>query len=113
CKLIRADRRPWCPVNGVVLLVPWDATEGDESVRLSSNVLNRDLAAARDVLQMRYPTIGVVCDLETARGFNEFRTGFPSEVLKQRIGQRLPLVPDVHADKVPMLLAQAAEWITL
>jgi hypothetical protein len=113
CKLIRADRRPWCPVNGIVLLVPWDATESDESVRLSSNILSRDLAAARDVLQMRYPTIGVVCDLETARGFDEFRTGFPSEVLKQRIGQRLPLAPDVDADKVPLLLAQAAQWIGL
>jgi hypothetical protein len=54
-----------------------------------------------------------VCDLETARGFDEFRTGFPSEVLKQRIGQRLPLAPDVDADKVGTLISQAAQWIGL
>lgn len=113
CKLIRMERRPWCPLNGVVALVPWDATESEESVRLSSNVLYRDLAAAREILQMRYPTYSVVCDLETARGFNEFRNGFPAEVLKQRIGQRLPLAPDVDTDKVQLLISKASEWIGL
>lgn len=113
CRLIREERRPWCPINGTVVLVPWEATESDESVRLSSNVLHRELGAVRESLQMRYPTYAVVCDLETARGFDEFRTGFPSEVLKQRIGQRLPLAPDVDPDKVPALIAKAAEWIGL
>jgi hypothetical protein len=55
----------------------------------------------------------LVCDLEQADGFAEFRRGFPKEMLKQRIGQRLPVVPDRPADEVPGVLAQAADWIRL
>jgi hypothetical protein len=113
CRLIRRDRRPWCPVNGLVVLVPWSATETDDAVRAGSGVLQRDLNAARSALQLRYPTYAVVCDLETARGFAEFRSGFPSDVLRQRIGQRLPLGPDVDAPSVPGVVAAAVQWIGL
>jgi hypothetical protein len=59
-------------------------------------MLQRDLTAARDALQLRYPTYALVCDLEAARGFNEFRRSFTPDTLKKgRIGQRLPLVPDL------------------
>jgi hypothetical protein len=111
CRLIRRDRRPWCPINGLVVLVPWSAAETDDTARAGSGVLQRDLNAARSTLQLRYPTYAVVCDLETARGFAEFRSGFPADVLRQRIGQRLPLGPDVDPGSVPGVVAAAVEWI--
>lgn len=111
CRLIRRDRRPWCPVNGLVVLVPWAAAETDDDARVGSGVLQRDLNAARATLQLRYPTYAVVCDLETARGFAEFRSGFPPDFLGHRIGQRLPLAPDVETTAVPRLVADAVEWV--
>jgi hypothetical protein len=112
CKLIRRDRRPWCPVNGMMVLVPWAATESDEVGKEAAAMLQRDLAAARDALQLRYPTYALVCDLEAARGFNEFRRSFTPETLKKgRIGQRLPLVPDLSPDEVPGLLERGVQWI--
>jgi hypothetical protein len=113
CRLIRRDRRPWCPVNGVVVLIPWGATETDAGARAASGILSRDLNAARGTFQERYPTYAVVCDLETARGFAEFRSGFPADVLKQRIGQRIPLAPDVEPGAVAGVIASAASWIGL
>jgi hypothetical protein len=113
CRLIRTDRRPWCPINGLVVLVPWSATETENTARFASGVLHRDLTAARTALQLRYPTYAVVCDLETARGFAEFRTGFPVELLRQRIGQRFPLGPDVEPAAAPEVVASAIRWIGL
>ena len=111
CKLIRRDRRPWCPLNGILALVPWSSTESDESAKEAAAVLQKDLAAARAAFQQRCPTIALVCDLETARGFSEFRRGFPTEVLKQRLGQRLPLVPELPPAEVPELLAKGTRWL--
>jgi hypothetical protein len=112
CKLIRRDRRPWCPVNGLLVLVPWAATDGDDSAKEAATMLQRDLAAARETLQLRYPTIALVVDLETARGFAEFRRSFSPETLKKgRIGQRLPLVPDIAPAEVPGLLERGVQWI--
>lgn len=113
CRLIARDRRPWCPANGVLALVPWAALESDETARVAVPLLAEDLAAARQAFAQRYPHFVMVCDLEQADGFAEFRRGFPKEMLKQRIGQRLPLVPDRPADEVPGVLAQAADWIRL
>jgi hypothetical protein len=112
CSLIRRDRRPWCPVNGMLILVPWAATETDDTVKDAAGILQRDLSAARDGLQMRYPTFALVCDLETVKGFAEFRRSFTPETLKKgRIGQRLPLVPDVESAEVPALLERGIQWI--
>jgi hypothetical protein len=111
CRLIRRDRRPWCPINGLLVLVPWAATEADDTAKEAAGVLHRELAEARAALQLRYPTYALVCDLESARGFAELRRGFPPDVLKQRLGQRLPLVPDLPAEKAPALVERGAEWI--
>lgn len=111
CRLIREDRRPWCPVNGVLLLVPWSATETDDAARAGSGLMQRDLNAIRGTLRERFPTCAVVCDLETARGFTEFRSGFPADILQQRIGQRLPLGPDVDPQSVPGVISNAVQWV--
>jgi hypothetical protein len=111
CRLIRRDRRPWCPINGLLVLVPWAATESDETAKEAAAVLQRDLAEARATLQLRYPAFALVCDLETAQGFAELRRGFPPETLKQRLGQRLPLVPDLPPAEAPALLERGVQWI--
>jgi hypothetical protein len=113
CSLIRQERRPWCPVNGLLVLVPWEATESDESARVGCGVLEAELRAAREVFQQRYPTFALVCDLETARGFDQFRSGFRPDMLKQRIGQRVPLVPVGESEEVGALVGNAARWIGL
>jgi hypothetical protein len=96
----------------MMVLVPWAATESDDAAKEAAGILQRDLAAARDALQLRYPTFALVCDLESARGFAEFRRSFtPETVKKGRIGQRLPLVPDLAPAEVPGLLERGVHWI--
>ncbi|HVK15402.1 MAG TPA: type VI secretion protein IcmF/TssM N-terminal domain-containing protein [Fimbriiglobus sp.] len=113
CELIRQERQPWCPVNGVLVLVPWEATESDELARVGCGVLDAELRTAREVFQQRYPTFALVCDLEAARGFDQFRSGFRADMLKQRIGQRVPLVPVGEPEEVGALVGSAARWIGL
>ena len=113
CRLIAEERRPWCPVNGALVLVPWAALESDELARSAVNVLSTDLAAARTALRMVYPQYVMVCDLEQAEGFDEFRRGFTAGELRGRIGQRMPLVPDRPAAEMPAVMATVAEWIRL
>ncbi len=113
CRLIGQERRPWCPVNGALVLVPWAALEGDDLARTAVGVLSTDLAAARTALRMVYPQYVMVCDLEQAEGFDEFRRGFTAGELRGRIGQRMPLVPDRPAGEMPAVMETVAEWIRL
>lgn len=113
CKLIRRDRRPWCPVNGALILVPLAATEADDTARNACAILEQELSAAHGIFQMRYPTFAMVCDLETTRGFEEFRRGFRPEMLRQRIGQRAPLAPAGDATATAGLIGNLTRWIGL
>jgi hypothetical protein len=112
-KLIRRDRWPLSPINGVMVLVPWAAGETEAVAEVAARELAVNLSAVKDVVQLHYPTFAVVCDLETARGFGHFRAAFSPDQLKQRLGQRVPLVP-VRTPESPdpaSLIRMGVRWI--
>lgn len=111
CRLIAESRRPLCPLNGVLVLAPWSSLDSDETSRLGVGIISSDLATIRKTIKQRYPHFMMVCDLEESSGFEEFRKGFPKEMLKARLGQRLPMVPDRPAIEMPVVLEAAADWI--
>lgn len=111
CRLIKKERRPWCSLNGIFALIPWQSLESDPSVKEGIPILQSELGLVREALALRSPMIAMICDLEMAVGFREFRNCFPAEVLMQRIGQRIPLVPELPAVEIPKLYDQAAHWI--
>lgn len=111
CKLIGRERRPFCPINGILALLPWEALETDDQVKSAALALRTDLTAVRDSCRQCAPALGLVCDLEEARGFSEFRGAFSAENLAARIGQRFPLVPDQPVQECPALYESGANWL--
>jgi hypothetical protein len=111
CKLIGRERRPFCPVNGIIALLPWEALEGEDPVKSATLAIRTDLASARHGLRQCAPVLGLVCDLEETRGFSEFRGAFSAENLAARIGQRFPLVPDQPINEQPALYESGANWL--
>jgi hypothetical protein len=95
CRLLVRDRWPYCPVNGVLVLVPDAATDSDQDAADTGGTVRHDLAVARRVLQVNCPVLTLVCDLETGHGFEAFVGRFNEKERKQRVGQRFPLVPDL------------------
>ena len=113
CNMIRRDRWPLCPANGVLVLLPWAAAETETVAQVAASELATNLLVVRETFQQHYPTIAAVCDLETARGFGQFRAAFGAEQLRQRIGQRVPLVP-VRTETSPettTLIRRGVQWI--
>ncbi len=47
CRLIVRDRKPFCPINGILLLVPWAGTDTDDDAGQTAEVLRTDLTAVR------------------------------------------------------------------
>lgn len=111
CRLIMRDRRPYCPINGVLLLIPFSASDRDEDASQTGSVIQQELAAMRTHLQVRCPVLTAVCDLERAPGFREFVERFPADQRQRRLGQRFPLVPDVEEDRVPQMFEGGVAWM--
>lgn len=111
CRLILRERRPYCPLNGVLLLVPYAAADRDDDATATATASHQDLEAVRVALQVRCPVFALICDLETAPGFREFIERFPAEQRARRLGQRFPLLPDTEPDLVPAMIETGTEWV--
>src|SRR5262249_5592781 len=114
------DRWPYCPINGILLLMPFAATDTEQDALDAGATCQRDLATARRVLRVNAPTFLAVCDLEAAPGFTAFLGRFPEKQRLQRIGHRCPLVPSLdkrspkggmNGEARALMLESLAQWI--
>lgn len=101
CRLIARDRRPFCPANGLLALIPMAATDGDDLAAGVGQCLAEDLAAARDELRVNCPVLTLLCDLEAVPGYAELIARLPRPALSQRMGQRFPFAPEVSPEDLP------------
>jgi hypothetical protein len=111
CRLIVRSRRPSCPVNGLLVLLPYYATESDVAATQLGLLFRQDLRAARAVLQVHCPLFTLVCGLEEASGCREFVGRFPRDLRQRRVGQQFPYVPDLDPAEVSALLESGLTWI--
>jgi hypothetical protein len=79
-RLIRRVREPWCPLNGLLVLLSYRVIQrGDkESVELKHAVA-ADLETLRRELGLRLPLIALVCGMESEPGFHELVKRLGSE----------------------------------
>jgi hypothetical protein len=111
CQLIIHQRRPYCPLNGVLVLVPFAATDGDRDANQAALVLQRDLAVVQEAMQVRCPLVVLVCDAQQAEGCQELLDRFPPEQRKRRLGAPFPNLMDADADKLPAMIGEAVAWL--
>jgi len=95
CRLLVRDRAPYVPLNGILVLLPFAAADTDQDALDTGTACQRDLALARQVLQVNCPVFALICDLESAPGFAEFLELFPAKQRHQRMGQHCPMIPDL------------------
>ena len=111
CRLIARERAPYCPLNGILLVIPFTATRSNEDSRHTGAVMHHDLQIVHEECRVRCPIIPLFADFELDHGFREFLSRIPSELAHQRFGQLFPLAPDLPADQVARTIEKAVEWI--
>jgi hypothetical protein len=113
CRLLVRDRQPYCPANGLLILLPLAATASAEDASETASVCRRDLATARAALQLDCPRFAILCDADRLPGFAELVRHFPEGGASPRwvLGQHFPLAPDVPPADVPSMIESAVEWV--
>jgi len=111
CRLIARDRQGFCPVNGVLVLLPIGAADPNRDQDEIARACKTDLTAAFGVFRMRCPVLAMICGLETMPGFGDLVKHLPPEARRKRIGQRFPLVPELAPGEVPARVESSVESI--
>ncbi|MFO0850710.1 MAG: type VI secretion protein IcmF/TssM N-terminal domain-containing protein [Gemmataceae bacterium] len=111
CRLLSRTRRPYCPVNGVLVLVPAACTQSDASGGMAGLVVGQDLRTLAGELQLLCPVLGVVCDGEQLPGFTDLLRALPAGKRGQRFGRRLPYAPRLAPAERAALVADSVRWV--
>jgi hypothetical protein len=111
CRLIARTRRPSCPVNGILVLLPFAALDNDVDATQTGLLCQIDLNTTRASLQLYCSIFALVCDLEQAVGFREFMDRFPKALRQRRVGQHFPFVPDLDPAEVASLVESGVTWV--
>jgi hypothetical protein len=112
CKLLVAARRPLCPANGVIWLLPFRGTDGMVLADATAAACRADLDALETGLQLDVPMTAVFTDAQELQGFRELIGGLPAGVRTERLfGRSFPLVPNVPADARHGMVLSGLEWV--
>jgi hypothetical protein len=113
CRLVARDRQPYCPLNGLLVLVPLAATDSDEDAQNTAECLQRDLQTLRAVLKVDCPQFALLCDLEMLPGFREFIAQQKAQDRQRRVGQRFSMGTDLRGEQLEEAVVGAVEWMCL
>ncbi len=111
CHLIVRDRRPFCPINGILLTIPVAASDTDEDAKATGILCQKDLHTAREVLKVHCPVLAMITDLEQMAGFREFMNRFTESQKGRRVGQRFPYNPDLEGTTLENKLMEVMQWV--
>ncbi|MBI3823704.1 MAG: hypothetical protein HY289_13625 [Planctomycetes bacterium] len=117
-RLVKA-RAPYCPLNGVLVVLQFDALDNDEDASQMATLCQYDLQVVHDVARTRCPLVVLTSDLETAPGFAALGASLDFERRQRLFGQDLPLQPDLKPEELPLMLTSSlrhfnqalAQWI--
>jgi hypothetical protein len=112
CSLLWRERRPYCPLNGILVLLPWAALADDTLTQHAGRLCLRDLAAVQELLQVQCPVFVLVCDVESDPGFREVARRLPEQQRRFRLGVGFPLAPDLEAEQLPQMVNDGVRWMT-
>jgi hypothetical protein len=105
------DRQGFCPINGVLLVLPITAADSRGRLDELAQACWRDLTAVFEEFQMRCPVLALICGLEELPGFCDLTERLTPQQVKKGIGQRFPLVHELPADQVPGMVEAAIESV--
>jgi hypothetical protein len=112
CRLILRDRQGFCPINGVLLVLPITAADARSDLDEIADACRRDLTTAFDTYRMRCPVLAMICGLEELPGFADLVERLSGDQVRKRMGQRFPLVHELTASEAPEKIEGAVEAVS-
>jgi hypothetical protein len=111
CGVIARARRPFCPANGILALVPYAGTDDDSQARQVGTACHLDLKAIRNALGISCPVFTVLTDMEQARCFSRLIRAYSADPRYRLLGRSFPLVPDMDIPERVHLMENGMDWV--
>lgn len=112
CRLLAEERAPFCPANGVLTLIAWEATGTQATSNRTAVLLDRDLQMINNELRIAAPRLAIVSDIDSAEGGADLIARIPPDQRQRRFGVRFPRVAKSDRASWPHLAEEGVVWLT-
>lgn len=110
CRLIRGMRHPWCPINGVLLVIHELATIDEQVATQAAILAQTDLNTIVESSGVDCQAVVLFSDAERVLGFPEFLALAPKDKRDQRLGKSIPLALNATPEKRADIMNQTIYW---
>jgi IcmF-related N-terminal domain len=111
CRLVVRDRRPYCPINGIIVALPFGLAGSDANSDSVGEACQQDLDTVEAVVQVQCPVFAVFTDLDRQQGFHELAGSLTQEALVDWLGVDLPPIPDLRDEAMAEAMNAAVRWL--
>jgi hypothetical protein len=111
CHLLTEHRAPYCPLNGIVVMVPVSVTDDAEVADHVAMRIERDLQTIVDNLQTSLSVQVILTGLEQCEGAKPLLARFPDQQRHRRLGAVIPMAPASEPDAQATLIDQSSQWM--
>jgi hypothetical protein len=111
CGRMAKTRGLLTPINGVLLCVPNETLERDDTAQQWGLVAREDLLTLERTLKLRFPTFALLGGLENIPGGAEFFELFMLDHGNKRLGKGFPYNPDASPDAAREAIEASAQWV--
>jgi type VI protein secretion system component VasK len=111
CGLITAERHPFSPLSGALVLIPAAAVDCDRAANHTAVLAQKDLDTVRDAMQVDCPHVALVCDLEQTPGCGELLARFPEDQRQRRLGVKFPRLTAADSAKGGAMIEEGIAWL--
>jgi len=111
CHEIVSVREPYCPINGVIAMIPLSACDHAEASDHVGMRLERDLRTIVQTTNTHLSVQVIYCDLDLCEGSQPFLDRFPESQRHRRLGAIIPAVPVSESESAASSLDRAVQWI--
>ena len=117
CQMLARVRSPVCPVNGVVMLLPFELVKGmPAETEQAQSAIRSDLNVVQRELKLRCPVTCLISGMEHERGFRELGRRVGRDMAAaQRFGQKFDICQPTTQDQIVALSAHVCgafeDWI--
>jgi hypothetical protein len=116
CQLLRRERAPVCPINGVLVVLPFEFLRNVMVAKDMPSAIRHDLRSIRDATRLRCPVTALVTGMERDSGFCELirRVG-TSQARDHRFGRGYDVGNPPTAENLDAFTAHACgtfeDWV--
>jgi hypothetical protein len=111
CRAIAESRRPYCPLNGILLMIPLDAADRLATADHVGMCIERDLETVATASESTLSAQVILTDLDQCVGGQAFLDRFPEAQRHRRLGAALPATPSSEPEAAPQAIDQTLSWI--